>query len=54
MKAPFFPIQQIRVLPLVLTAATLSFAVAAYAQQDTQQVEDRVNGILSQMKRPGM
>ena len=49
MKAPFFPIQQFRVRPLVLTAAALSFAVAAYAQQDTQQVEGRVNGILSQM-----
>ena len=49
MKAPFFPIQQFRALPLVLTAAALSFAVAAYAQQDTQQVEGRVNKILSQM-----
>jgi hypothetical protein len=49
MKAPFFPIQQFRVRPLVLTAAALSFAVAAYAQQDTQQVEARVNEILSQM-----
>jgi hypothetical protein len=34
--------------PLVSTAA-LSFAVTAYAQQNTQEVEDRVNGILSQM-----
>ena len=49
MKGSFFPIQQFRVLPLVLTAAALSFAVAAYAQQDTPQVEARVNGILSQM-----
>jgi hypothetical protein len=48
MKAPFFPIQQFRALPLVLTAS-LSFALAAYAQQDTQQVEGRVNKILSQM-----
>jgi beta-glucosidase len=48
MKVPFFPIQRFCVHPLVLTAA-LSFAVTAYAQQDTQQVEDRVNGILSQM-----
>ena len=46
MKAPFFSIQ-FRILPLVLTVAALSFAVAAYAQQDTQQVEGRVNAITS-------
>jgi hypothetical protein len=44
MKAPFFPIQQFRVIPLVLTAAALGFAVAVYAQKDTQQVEDRITG----------
>jgi hypothetical protein len=48
MKAPFFPMERFCVHPLVLTAA-LSFAVTAYAQQDTPQVEARVNGILSQM-----
>ncbi len=48
MKVSFFPMKRFCVHPLVLTAA-LSFAVTAYAQQDTQQVEDRVNKILSQM-----
>ena len=44
----FFPMKQFCVHPLVLTAA-LGFAVSVYAQQDTKQVEGRVNGILSQM-----
>jgi beta-glucosidase len=48
MKALFFPIKRFCVDPLVLTAA-LSFAVTAYAQQDTPQVEQRVQSILSQM-----
>src|SRR5260370_36146965 len=48
MKVSFFPMKQFCVHPLILTAA-LSFAVTAYAQQDTQQVEVRVNEILSQM-----
>src|SRR5208337_4295074 len=48
MKVSFFPIKQFCVHPLILTVA-LSFAVTAYAQQDTQQVEARVNEILSQM-----
>ena len=48
MKVHFFRIKRFCVHPLALTAA-LSFAVTAYAQQDTQQVEARVNGILSQM-----
>jgi hypothetical protein len=45
MKVSFFPMKRFCVHFLVLTA-TLNFAVTAYAQQDTQQVEDRVNGIL--------
>jgi hypothetical protein len=48
MKALFFPIKRFCVDPLVLTAA-LGFAVTAYAQQDTPQVEQRVQSILSQM-----
>jgi hypothetical protein len=44
----FFPMKRFCVHPLALTAA-LSFAVSAQAQQDTQQVEARVNGILAQM-----
>jgi len=49
MKVSSFPMKRFCVYPLVLTAALLGFAVTADAQQDTQQVEDRVNGILSQM-----
>ena len=49
MKVSSFPMKRFCVYPLVLTAALLGFAVTAYAQQDTQQVEGRVNGILSQM-----
>ena len=48
MKISFFPMKQSSLHPLILTAA-LSFAVTAYAQQDTQQVEARVNKILSKM-----
>jgi hypothetical protein len=48
MKVSFFPMKQFCVHPLILTAA-LNFAVTAYAQQDTQQVEASVNEILSQM-----
>jgi hypothetical protein len=48
MKAPSSPTKGFRLHSIALTAA-LSFAVSAYAQQDTPQVEARVNGILSQM-----
>jgi beta-glucosidase len=48
MRLPFFPIKRFCVHLFALTAA-LSFAVSAHAQRDTQQVEARVNAILSQM-----
>jgi beta-glucosidase len=48
MKPPFFLRKGFCVHPLALTAA-LSLAVSAHAQQDTPQVEARVNAILSQM-----
>jgi len=48
MKAPFFLIKGFCIHSIAWTAA-LSFAVSAQAQQDTQQVEARVNSILSQM-----
>ena len=48
MKLPFLAIKRFCVHLFALTAA-LSFAVSAHAQQDTQQVEARLNAILSQM-----
>src|SRR6516225_9347320 len=48
MKAPFFSIKGFCIHSIAWTAA-LSFVVSAQAQQDTQQVEARVNSILSQM-----
>src|SRR6516165_3041462 len=48
MKVPFCPTKRLCIHSLALIAA-LSLAVSTYAQQDTQQVEARVNGILSQM-----
>ena len=48
MKVHFLQIKRFCLHLLVPTAA-LSFAVSAHAQQDTPQVEARVNGILAQM-----
>ena len=45
---PFLPIKRFCVYPLALTVA-LSCALSGQAQQDTPQVENRVDSILAQM-----